>query len=81
MRPLLLPVVLVVLGFLVSACAPTMRQILTDQTAQYTQCGVVQVECADENCSNVAGGPWMATACATRYRCTNTNGKVVCEPQ
>jgi hypothetical protein len=73
------------LGFLIASfslsCAPTMQQILTDQTAQYTQCGVVQVECSDENCSNVAGGPWMATACGTRYRCTNTNGQVVCVPQ
>ena len=80
MRRLLLPFVLA--SFLATlSCAPTMRQILTDQTAQYTQCGVVEVDCVDDNCSNVAGGPWMATACATRYRCTNTNGQVVCAPQ
>lgn len=62
-------------------CAPTMRQILIEQTAQYTRCNVVEVDCVDDNCSNVAGGPWTATACATRYRCTNTNGQVVCTPQ
>jgi hypothetical protein len=62
-------------------CAASMRQMLVEQTAQYTRCGHVEVECVDENCSNVAGGPWMATACGTRYRCTNTGGHVVCVPQ
>lgn len=78
MLRLLLPLLLLV-GPL--ACAPTMREILTDQTAQYTQCGHVVVECVDDACSNVAGGPWTATACGTHYRCTNTAGQVVCVPQ
>jgi len=71
------------LGFVGSAlgCAPTARDILTQQTAQYTQCGQVQVECVDDACSNAGGGPWNALACGTRYRCTNTAGHIVCVPQ
>ena len=65
---------------LVCSCAPTVRQGLVHDTAVYTQCDFVQVDCVDEDCSNVAGGPWMATACGTRYRCTNTSGHVVCAP-
>jgi hypothetical protein len=72
---LLLAVVLLMVG-----CAPTMRQILIHDTAVYTQCDHVEVECVDEDCSNVQGGPWMATACGTRYRCTNTGGHVACVP-
>lgn len=73
----LLLTVVVLLG---CSCAPSMRQILTNDTAVYTRCDHVEVECADEECSNVQGGPWMATACGTRYRCTNTGGHVVCAP-
>lgn len=62
-------------------CAPTMRQVLINDTADYTQCDHVDVDCVDEDCSNVAGGPWMATACATRYRCTRTASQVTCVPQ
>jgi hypothetical protein len=70
------------LAFGLSAgCAPTMHQILIEKTATYTQCGHVQVECSDPDCTNVAGGPWIATACAVRYRCTDTGGHVVCVPQ
>ncbi len=73
--------ILLALGLTGPACAPTMHQILIEKTAAYTQCGHVQVECSDADCTNVAGGPWMATACATRYRCTETAGQVVCVPQ
>jgi hypothetical protein len=78
MRRLLLPF-LVAAGLL--ACAPTMRQILTDKTIQYTKCGHVEVACQDDACSNVAGGPWRAQACGTQYRCTDTGGNVVCAPE
>lgn len=64
-----------------AGCAPTMHQILIEKTATYTQCGHVQVDCGDPDCSNVAGGPWNATACAVRYQCTETAGQVVCVPQ
>jgi hypothetical protein len=70
-------VVVIVAG---CSCAPTMRQALVQDTAVYTQCDHVQVDCVDEDCSNVQGGPWMATACGTRYRCTNTSGHVACVP-
>jgi len=63
------------------ACGPTIRETLMMDTANYTQCGHVDVECVDDDCSNVQGGPWMATACGTRYRCTNTAGEVVCVPK
>lgn len=76
--------VLLLLAVVLSSagCVPTltMRQILINDTATYTQCDHVEVECVDEDCSNVQGGPWMATACGTRYRCTNTGGHVVCAP-
>ena len=75
----LLPALLLLAGSL--GCAPTMREILIDQTAQYTKCGHVNVDCSDDNCSNVAGGPWRAMACGTQYRCTNTAGNVVCAPE
>ncbi len=78
MHRLLLPFLLVV-GLL--ACAPTMRQILTDKTAAYTKCGTVMVQCVDDACTNVAGGPWRAQACGTLYRCTDTAGNVVCVPE
>jgi hypothetical protein len=80
MRLSLVTSLLLAIVFLCCSCAPTMRMILTDRTAVYTQCNYVEVECVDEDCSNVAGGPWMATACGTRYRCTETDGNVVCAP-
>jgi hypothetical protein len=66
---------------LIASCAPSMRQVLINDTATYTRCNFVEVDCVDEACSNVQEGPWMATACGTRYRCTNTGGNVVCVPQ
>lgn len=57
-----------------------MRQTLTLETADYTQCDHVEIECVDEDCSNLQGGPWMATACGTRYRCSRTNDEVTCVP-
>lgn len=80
MRPVAIMVVFLICG-LVGACAPTMRQILIEQTASYTQCDYVAVDCVDEDCSNVQGGPWNATACGTPYRCTRTAGQVTCVPQ
>jgi len=73
------------LGLLLFAsCMPgygySPRQHLATATANYTRCGHVVVDCVDEECSNVRGGPWTATACGTRYRCTNTAGEVVCAP-
>jgi len=72
---------LISLLLLWSACAPSVRQQLEMDTATYTQCDYVQVDCADDTCSALQGGPWMATACGTRYRCTRTAGQVVCAPQ
>lgn len=67
---------------LAASCTPYMteRMQLMHDTAAYTACDHVEVECVDENCSNVAGGPWFAMACGTRYRCTRTAGQVVCAP-
>ena len=79
MRRLLAIVVLALIGPL-QACAPTMRETLHQATAEYTQCAFVQVDCTDEDCSNFNGGPWTATACGTRYRCTHTSGQITCVP-
>ncbi len=65
---------------LAAGCAPTQRDILVQQTALYTKCDHVQVDCVDDACSNISGGPWTALACGTRYNCTNTGGHIVCAP-
>ncbi len=72
---------IIVLILLCGSCGPTIRQSLMADTAAYTQCNEVDVECVDEDCSNIQGGPWMAIACGTRYRCTNTSGHIVCVPE
>ena len=70
-----------VIAGLLCGCGPTVREALLEDTANYTQCDYVQVDCVDEDCSNVQGGPWNASACGTRYRCTRTAGQVTCVPQ
>lgn len=72
---------LLLLGGAMLSCGPTIHQALIMDTASYTQCDHVQVDCVDADCSNVQGGPWMATACGTRYRCSRVNDNVTCVPQ
>ncbi len=58
----------------------TMRQQNHHDTSAYTNCQQVQVDCADEACSNMKDHGWNATACGQRYHCTRAAGQVVCAP-
>lgn len=64
----------------ITGCAPTLRETLAMDTAEYTHCDHVEIDCVDEDCSNLRGGPWLSTACGTRYRCDRVNETVTCVP-